>query len=188
MEFIKLTDSVIRPANSNAYTALDIISDVTADDHFVFGVAASGKTANTLNCIPTIGDVGGSGAVRSTKFRLDWVNIHLNEVATTALDGALYLLEVDFTDVADADVLVFAGADAEDDLITVIDIPIAGWQLIGTTESFIHIEVNEVFELSEISSDVTGQLFGALQAVNAHDPAGNSKTYKITLGITKLLG
>ncbi len=95
-----LKDSLVRPSDTAAYTALDVISEVTTNDHFTFG--KSGQRIVHPNTDQT-------GIIRSAR-------LHSSTVTLPDID--LWLFRVDIANVADN--AAFAPTDAE--MLTLIGI------------------------------------------------------------------
>lgn len=95
MSRISLKDSLIRPSNVTAYAALDVISEVTTNDHFTFG--KDGKRIVFPNEDQT-------GVIRSAR-------LHSSAAQGTLPDIDLWLFRADIANVADNS--AFAPTDAE---------------------------------------------------------------------------
>jgi hypothetical protein len=92
---ILLTAALGRPADTTPYAALDVISELTSDDHFTFG-----RTGKDI----TFPGAGNGGVIRSA-------TLHSSAAQGTLPDIDLYLFREDIVSVADN--AAFAPTDVE---------------------------------------------------------------------------
>jgi hypothetical protein len=150
----RVVDSVTRPANTTQYTAGDVISSVTTNDHFVFQRVVD-EHAHT-------------GTIESAI-------IHSSAASGTPLDGELWLFHTDVAEVADH--AAFAPTDAEMlTLVGVIDFATADWKLgIPTTgtagNATLPVTGLNIPFVVAAPDDTTGKtLYGQLVARNTYTP------------------
>lgn len=159
-----VSDSITRPANTTAYAAGDVISEVTNNDHFTFLKAVNtvpGKSTGTLNTVRLI-----SSANQSTK-----------------LDAELWLFHTDIAEVADNS--AFAPTDAEvATLVAIVSLPDSMW-LVGNATS--GAGGNAVIEVTEMNIPIkgdSGTIYGQLVARNAYTPV-SGEIFTCQLAITQ---
>ena|SRR5690606_10143993 len=147
MKQLLLTDSIIRPGNTTAYAAGDVISEVTTNDHYTF---ASGK----------------AGQLRG-KIEMARMMVLANQ--GTKPDLELWLFAEDIAEVADNS--AFAPDDTE--ILTLIDVipfPAADW-LVGLSGSGADGNIVQTARDLNIKLPQTnGSLYGQLVVRNAYTP------------------
>ncbi len=149
--------SLIRPNNTDTYTAGDVISAVTTDAHFTFGAAADDNSKR----------VGRADVMTGT---INSIRLHSSANQATKLQGELWLFSTDITNVADN--AAFAPSDAEMlTLVAVIPIPQSAWY-VGKADS--GADGNAVCCIDNIDIPArtgnSGRLYGQLVARNAYVP------------------
>ena len=144
----KLTDSIIRPSNTTAYAAGDVISEVTSNKHFTFG---------------------GDNNVGQLKGIITQVAMQITSNKTTKPDLELWLFSEDIADVEDN--AAFAPSDTEIlTLIDVIPLPAADWY-IGLAGANAAGNIVQVLKSLHIEiPESSGQLFGQLVVRNSYTP------------------
>ena len=160
------SDTITRPGDTTAYTAGDVISEVTTNDFYTFSLAGITDTLSIL----------GSGTIESAMMMVD-VN------TTTNPDLELWLFDTLITEVADNG--VFAPTDAEIlTLIGVIKFPVASW-LVGLSGAdaagnIVHQVNNVGIAFKTVGQNQNGKIFGQLVVRNAHDSVA-STVFKCSL-------
>ena len=145
-----ISDSLTRPANTTQYTAGDVISAVTTNDHFTFDEVVRERSGVILGAI---------------------LNSSQNN-ATLKLDAELWLFRTDIAEVADNS--AFAPTDAE--MLTcvgVIDFDI--WTVGTATSGAGGNARSQVNDLNIVFTDdgSSRKLYGQLVARNAYDPVSS---------------
>jgi len=143
------TDSLIRPSNVTPYASGDVISAVTTNDHYTFGVALSKSIAfsNVGNMATIVGAI-----------------LHSSTSVATSVDAELWLYRTDIAEVADNS--AFAPTDAESlTLLTVVDFPTASFKVNSTNSSCI-VSIDQKFFMG----DESAVFFGQLITKNAYVP------------------
>lgn len=168
-DIVKSSDSVTRPANTTAYTAGDVISAVTTNDHLTFNnVTAGGVNSGTI------------------------ISARINSSANVATkpDLELWLFHTDIAEVADN--LAFAPTDAEMlTVVGVIDIPLAnflvGTATVGAAGNTVQVitGIDLPFTTSQVdtaSGEKRGVLYGQLVHRAAYTPvSGEIFTVELTI-------
>jgi len=145
-------DAITRPANTDVYTAGDVVSEVTSNDHFTF------EEVNRPGGIKK--HLGGSIAT---------ARLHSSANQATKLDGELWLFSQDIAEVADNG--AFAPTDAEMlTLVGIIDFPVANWKEGIATAGAAGNAVCEAFNLGLAYKGGLTSLFGQLVVRNAYTP------------------
>jgi hypothetical protein len=156
--------SITRPANTTNYTAGDVVSDVTANNHFVFEKSADRVVSGYI-----------SGAI-----------IISSVAASTELDGELWLFREDVAKVADN--AAFAPTDAELlTLLGVIDFPTASWKAAGAAGAICDVDFEpKAYRVNALSTDgaVKSPIYGQLVARNAYVPT-SGEVFTIILKIQR---
>ena len=161
---IIVTDSITRPANTTAYAAGDVISEVTTNDHYTFTPAA-----------PDAGLVG----------YIEHAVMSINANQSTLPDIELWLFHTDIAEVADNS--AFAPTDAEVlTLIGVIDFPLTGWKVglsgAGASGNIIQ-EIPAVGIPYRTQPASGGSIFGQLVVRNAYTPISD-EIFQVRLSLT----
>ena len=153
LDLRQLKGSLIRPSNTTAYAAGDVISAVTTNDHYTF--------VNPFGRVNT-------GEVLA-------LNINSSASVATKPNLELWLFHTDIAEVADN--LAFAPTDAE--MLTcvgVIPIPVAGW-VVGTAtagaagNTFQQVkDLNMVMKLATANDNTGNHLYCQLVARAAYTP------------------
>lgn len=160
---VVIRDAITRPANTTAYTAGDVIAEVTTNDHLLFSE------------VVRKGPNHGSGMITNAIIRSS-----ANQ--GTKLDAELWLFSVDMTEVADN--AAFAPTDAELlTLVGVIDFPVASWKAGAATAGAGGNAVCLVENIG-IAFRTTENLYGVLVARNAYTPVA-SEIFTVDLVIAQ---
>lgn len=161
--------SLTRPANTTAYTAGDVISAVTSNDHFTFGATSNDASKRTGRASP--------GTLAINVARL-WSSAN----QSTKLEAELWLFNADIAEVADN--AAFAPTDTEMlTLVGIIDFPAANWK-VGTATS--GADGNAVCEIRNLDFPVManpGRLYGQLVVRNGYVPIA-SESFVVDLVCT----
>jgi len=165
--FISLSDSITRPANATQYAALDVISEVTTNDHFTLG--KDGKAI-------TFPSVGQGGII--TGARLLSSQAH----ATVLPDIDVWLFHTDIAEVADN--AAFAPTDAEmATLLTILEFSswVKGTVTAGADGNSISVlnDQNKSFILESHEF-----MYGQMVVQNTYTPVA-SEIFTISLDITR---
>lgn len=143
----KITSSITRPANTTAYAAGDVISEVTTNNHHTFADVSRhtnwGVDTGTILSARVISSVAGS----------------------PNLDCELWLFDTDIAEVADNSAAAVTDAEMLT-LIGIIDFPAGQWKTVGANSVCAIDNVNLPYR-----SNTSGQIFGQLVARNAYTPA-----------------
>ena len=174
-DFRAFESSITRPADTNAYAAGDVISAVTTNAHFTFGNTSTADTAGLVTDDAAI-RVDSSG--RSLTW--NWLQVILDAVPATDLDGEFYLMHTDVTAVADNAADTITDAQVRSNVLAVATIPQSLWATIGSSR-IIRIPVNMPLALPVT---VTGQLFGRIRTNNAYTPASGG-VILTRIGVTR---
>ena len=157
----KSRKSIIRPSNTDAYAAGDVISAVTSNDHFTFTI---------LKTKP----VQGSSLLSAS---IERAIITSSADVATAPDLELWLFDTDIAEVADN--AAFAPTDAE--ILTclgVIDFPTGDFRVGLTTGDGNSICQSENLNMS--LKGIAGDIFGQLVVRNAYVPI-SAEVFQVTL-------
>lgn len=162
----RVSASLTRPSNADAYAAGDVIAAVTTDDHFTFsGMGRDGKDLRS-------GSIDAAVLISSAN-------------QTTKLDGELWIFDTDIAEVGDN--AAFAPTDAElDNLIGVIDFGVDDWKEGDATSGADGNAVNAKtgIQLPFKAKDKNRELFGVLVARNAYTPV-SAEEFTVILTISK---
>lgn len=168
---VKSSDSITRPSNTTAYTAGDVISDVTTNDHFTF----NGVTDGTTN----------TGTIMSLR-----INSSAN--VATKPDLELWLFHTDVAEVADNG--AFAPTDGEMlTVVGVIDIPLAnflvGIATVGAAGNTVQVinDINMPFVTTKAANDTAekrGVLYGQLVHRASYTPV-SAEVFTVELTIAR---
>lgn len=141
-----LSDSIIRPSNTTAYAAGDVISEVTSEDHYTFSSEVD----------PLIGAI-------------NMARMMINANQSTKPDLELWLFSEDIAEVADNS--AFAPTDAEIlTLIDVIEFSSALWK-VGLSGSGASGNIVQTVRNLDIVIPKAGKsIYGQLVARNAYTP------------------
>lgn len=157
----ELRDSITRPANTTAYTAGDVIAEVTTNDHFVFSDAV--KAGHNTGMISN-------------------ARIFSSANQGTKLDAELWLFHTNITEAGDN--AAFAPTDAELlTLVGIIDFPVASWKAGNATAGADGNSVCVVENIG-IAFRAIQNLYGVLVARNAYTPV-ESEVFTIDLVIAQ---
>jgi hypothetical protein len=153
------TFTLTRPNDTDTYTAGDVISAVTTNDHFKFGFASNDQSKRTGRSSP--------GTLTINAARL-WSSAN----QALKLEAELWLFHTDIVEVADN--AAFAPTDAEMlTLIGIIDFPALYWRA-GTATA--GANGNAVCETRNIDLPVecrSGRIYGQLVVRNAYIPVAS---------------
>lgn len=148
--------SLTRPSNTDPYTAGDVISAVTSNDHFTFGANSNDNSKRVGRANP--------GTMFLNAARL-WSSANV----ATKLTAELWLFSSDIVEVADNG--AFAPTDAEMlTLIGVIDFPSSSWRAGIATAGAAGNAVCEVRNIDLPMICAKGRIYGQLVARNAYIP------------------
>lgn len=160
-QLVILDQSLTRPANTTAYTAGDVVSAVTSNDHFTF--------------TPAVRMAGGMGGViRSAVFMG-------SSAEATKPDLELWLFDTDIAEVADN--AAFALTDTE--ILTLIDIikfPVASMVTGGGNIAQMVRDLYIPFRPAAASGT---SIFGQLVIRNAYTPV-SGEVFKVRLAVEQL--
>ncbi len=148
------TSRLTRPANTNAYSGGDAISDTAGDAHLTFSGALRPGGGRLSGSIPT--------AICTSS---------ANQSGTALPDLELWLFHTDIATVADAD--PFTITDAEmDTLVGIIDFPVASWK-VGDPTTGTGNAVCVVNNLGLVIQGAGPDLYGQLVVRNAYTPVAS---------------
>lgn len=161
---ILASDTIIKAAATTAYTAGDVISEVTTDDHYVFaGVGVQQRLSGIINS----------------------AHIQINANQATKPDLELWLFNANIANVADNS--AFAPTDAEIlTLIGVIPFDVSLWNVglsgSGASGNIAQdvTDINLIYRLSPGAFT----LYGQLVVRNAYTPI-SSESFRVELRITR---
>ena len=150
-------DSIARTADTTQYTAGDVISEVTSNDHYTFDLADLTSTSQHL----------GTGVI-------DCARMMINAYTVALLpDLELWLFDADIAEVADNG--VFAPTDAEIlTLVGVIDFAVADWKVglsgAGAGGNIVQQVNNLGIVYKAVGDNNNAKLYGQLVLRNAYTP------------------
>jgi len=163
------SDSITRPSNTTAYTAGDVISEVTTNDHFTFGAASDDGSKRVTR-------VGVNSGV------INWARLHSSANQSTKLDCELLLFHADIAEVADN--AAFAPTDAElATRVAVVDFPASFWKEGDADSGADGNALCEAMNL-DIPFRALRHLYGQLVARNGYTPISGEQ-FVVELGITQ---
>lgn len=151
--------SLTRPNDTTPYTAGDVISAVTSNDHFTFGANSNDNSKRTGRPNP--------GTLFLNAARL-WSSANV----ATKLTAELWLFSADIAEVADNS--AFAPTDAEMlTLIGVVDFPSSSWRAGIATAGAVGNAVCEVRNIDLPMVCKAARIYGQLVARNAYIPVAS---------------
>jgi hypothetical protein len=151
--------NLTRPNNTTTYTAGNVISAVTTNDHFTFGAASDDDSKRTGRPDP--------GTLTINTARL-WSSAN----QSTKLEAELWLFNAAIGEVADNS--AFAPTDAE--LLTLVGIiafPASSWYAGSSTSGAGGNAVCEIRNLDFPVNAKPGRLYGQLVARNGYTPVAS---------------
>ena len=154
------SSSFIRPSNTTAYAAGDVISEVTTNNHFTFKLGREGR-ADENGCF---------------SFTIERGLITSSAAVSPAPDLELWLFDTDIAEVADNS--AFAPTDAE--MLTwigTIDFPLSDWKTAGANAG---CAAERLAMTIKASTSTSGNIYGQLVIRNAYVPT-SAEVYQVTL-------
>lgn len=160
-----IRDSIIRPANTTAYAAGDVISEVTTNDHYTFENPVLG------------GEL--SGYIEEAKMMI-------NANQTTKPDLELWLFDTDIAEVADNS--AFAPTDTEIlTLLGIIDFGVDNWKVglsgAGASGNIVQ-QVRNINLPIRATGNADRNIYGQLVVRNAYTPI-DSEQFDVELAIAQ---
>jgi hypothetical protein len=166
-------DSITRPADTTAYSAGDVISEATTNDHYTFGAAGTSALNDTKLARAEVG----TGTINKA-------TLYSSANQATKLDAELWLFTSDITEVADNS--AFAPSDAE--VLTLVDIisfPTTGWKIGNATAGAGGNAVCVVVNIDRpYKTGTSGILYGQLVARNGYTPV-SGEVFTVDLTVTQ---
>lgn len=159
---VAVSDTIIRPSNTTAYAAGDVISEVTTNDHHTFTILRTKPSDEPLY----------SATVERAS-----VSSSANQ--STLPDLELWLFSSDIAEVADNG--AFAPTDAE--LLTclgVIDFPVSLWKVGNAGSGADGNSICFAENLAMVVKGSSGNIYGQLVVRNAYTPV-SAESFKVTL-------
>lgn len=156
--------TLVRPADTTAYTSGDVLAAATTNACFVLGEPWTEAS-------PVVSD--SSIARRNSETQsgnIDWLMLVSSQNAATKMVGELWIFSEEPTLVADNAAFNPSIAELEDTLIGVVEVRASDWHE-GNGNAICNIPSSaRVFKLPNFSSTATGQLFAVFVFRAAYTP------------------
>lgn len=163
------SSTIVRPANTTAYSAGDVLAAVTTNACFVLGTAWDSEVA-----VDTLDSVGRRNA-KTKSGSIDWLSLVSSYVGASYPIGTLLVFSEEPTLAADNAAAAITLTELEDTLIASFPVRSTDWQTINS-RAVCHISgSSRVFSLPDVDAGGTGQLFAVFVFSAAYTPASSQR-------------